>query len=132
MIRRCSLAGWPVFGFSGGSKGDNFSHCSSVSSPLLILPILHRVCKHALAHEVGSWNWIRIVSGFLARVLLLQQDFKQAESILTAALEPDAPMQPIGQRLVWAARAELALTRGDHDLALDITDWLIASAANLS
>ncbi len=86
----------------------------------------------ALAHEVGSWNWIRIVSGFLARVLILQEDFKQVESILTAVLEPDAPMQTIGQRLVWAARAELALVRGDHSLALDITDRLIASAANLT
>ena len=86
----------------------------------------------ALAHEVGSWNWIRIVSGFLARAYLLQQDFTKAESILTAALEPDAAMQTIGQRLVWAARADLALARGNPVLALDITDRLIASAANLS
>ena len=86
----------------------------------------------ALAHEVGSWNWIRIVSGFLARTLILQKDFKQAESILTVALEPDAPLQTIGQRLVWAARAELALARGDPELALDFTIRLIASAANLS
>jgi predicted ATPase len=101
---------------------------------LLVLPEARTSLEHALAlaHEVGSWNWIRIVSAFLARVLLLQQDFKQAESILTAALEPDAPMQTIGQRLVWAARAELALARGDPKLALDITDRLIASAANLS
>lgn len=86
----------------------------------------------ALAHEVGSWNWIRIVSGFLARTLILQHEFALAESILTAALEPDAPMQTIGQRLVWAARAELALARRDPDQALEITNRLIASAANLS
>jgi DNA-binding CsgD family transcriptional regulator/tetratricopeptide (TPR) repeat protein len=86
----------------------------------------------ALAHEVGSWNWIRIVSGFLARAYLLQQDFMKAKSILTAALEPDAAMQTIGQRLVWAARADLALARGNPVLALDIADRLIASAANLS
>jgi DNA-binding CsgD family transcriptional regulator len=86
----------------------------------------------ALAHEVGSWNWIRIVSGFLARVLILQQDLEQAGSILTAALGADAPMQTIGQRLVWAARTELALASGDHDRALDITNRLIASAANLT
>jgi len=86
----------------------------------------------ALAHEVGSWNWIRIVSGFLAPTYLLQQDLTKAASILPAALEPDAAMQTIGQRLVWAARAELALARSDPDLALDITNRLIASAANLS
>jgi predicted ATPase/DNA-binding CsgD family transcriptional regulator len=101
---------------------------------LLVLPEARASLEHALAlaHEVGSWNWIRIVSGFLARVLILQQDLALAGSILTAALEPDAAMQTIGQRLVWAARAELALARGDAGQALDITDRLIASATNLS
>jgi DNA-binding CsgD family transcriptional regulator len=101
---------------------------------LLVLPQARASLEHALglAHEVGSWNWIRIVSGFLARTLILQQDLALTDSILTAALEPGAPMQTIGQRLVWAARAELALARSDPDQALDITDQLIASAANLS
>jgi tetratricopeptide (TPR) repeat protein len=101
---------------------------------ILALPEARASLEQAftLAHEVGSWNWIRIVSGFIARALILQEDFKQAESILTDALEPDAPMQTIGQRLVWAARAELALARGEHRLALDITERLIATAANLT
>ncbi len=86
----------------------------------------------ALAQEVGSWNWIRIISGFLAPAYLLQHDHASADSILTAALEPDAAMQTLGRRLVWAARADLALARGDPGLALDITERLIASAANLS
>jgi predicted ATPase/DNA-binding CsgD family transcriptional regulator len=101
---------------------------------LLMLPEARASLEHALvlAHEVGSWNWIRIVSGFLARVLILQQNLAPAESILTAALEPDAAMQTIGQRLVWAARADLSLAGGDPGQALDITNRLIASAANLS
>ncbi len=86
----------------------------------------------ALAQEVGSWNWMRIVSGFLAQVLILQHDLAKADSILAAALEPSAAMQTIGQRLVWAARVELALARSDPGLALDLTDRLIASAANMS
>src|SRR5262249_45948231 len=86
----------------------------------------------ALAREVGSWNWIRIVSGFLASAYLLQQDQTSAEAVLPAALEPDPAMQTIGQRLVWAARAALALAGGDPGLALDITEKLIASATNLS
>src|SRR5713226_7933230 len=86
----------------------------------------------ALAQGVGSWNWMRIVSGFLAQVLILQHDLAKADSILAAALEADAAMQTIGQRLVWAARVELALARSDPGLALDITDRLIASAANMS
>src|SRR2546426_338612 len=86
----------------------------------------------ALAQEVGSWNWIRIISGFLAPAYLLQHDQASADSILTAALEPDAAMQTLGQRLVWAARADLALARDDPHLALHITDQLLASAVGLS
>jgi len=103
----------------------------------LDLLALHEARQHleqalTLAQEIGSRHWIRIVTGFLALAYLLQQDLTQAESILNAALPPDAPSQTIGQRLVWAARAELALARSDPGLALDITDRLIASAANLS
>jgi predicted ATPase/DNA-binding CsgD family transcriptional regulator len=86
----------------------------------------------ALAQEISSWHWIRIVSGFLASAYILQRDLTQAEAILNAALPPDAPSQTVGQRLVWAARADLALARRDPALALDITEQLIASAANLS
>jgi DNA-binding CsgD family transcriptional regulator len=101
---------------------------------LLALPEALQQLEYALAlaHEVGSLNWIRIVSAFLAPAYLLQQDLTKAESILTTALEPGAAMQTIGQRLVWAARADLALARSNPVLALDITDRLIASAANLS
>jgi DNA-binding CsgD family transcriptional regulator len=82
------------------------------------------------AQAVGSWNWIRIASAFLAQALLLQQD--KADAILTAALEPAGTMQTNGQRLVWVARAELALARGEPGQALSITEQLIASALNLS
>ena len=101
---------------------------------LLALPEAQHHLEQALrlSREVGSWNWIRIVSGFLALAHLLQQDHTSAESILNAALEPDAAMQTIGQRLVWTARADLALARGEPGLALSITDRLIASATNLS
>jgi tetratricopeptide (TPR) repeat protein len=101
---------------------------------LLALPEAQQHLEQALtlARELGSWNWIRITSGFLALLHLLQQDLTKAEAILTAALEADAAMQTIGQRLVWVARAELAMARGDPGLALDITERLIASAANLS
>ena len=101
---------------------------------LLILPeaLQHLEQALTLAHEVGSWNWIRIASAFLAHAYLLQENLAKAESILTASLEPDATMQTIGQRLVWAARADLALVSGNPELGLDITERLIASAANLS
>ena len=84
------------------------------------------------AQAVGSWNWMRIASAFLAQALLLQQDQAQADAILTSALEADGTMQTIGQRLVWVARAELALDRGEPGQTLSITEQLIASALNLS
>ncbi len=101
---------------------------------LLALPEAQQQLEQALAlaHEVGSWNWMRKVAGLLAPVYLLQNDHVSAEAILTAALEGDAPMQTIGQRLVWVARADLALARSDPGTALDITERLIASASNLS
>jgi len=101
---------------------------------LLALPEARQHLEQALAlaQETGSRHWIRVVTGFLARIYLLQQDQTSAEAVLTAALEADAAMQTIGQRLVWATRAELALARGDPGQALDITERLIASAANLS
>jgi DNA-binding CsgD family transcriptional regulator len=86
----------------------------------------------ALAQEIGSRFWTRTASEFLALVSLAQHDVTRAETLLNAALGPDDPAQTIGQRLVWAARADLALARGDPGLALDITERLIASAANMS
>jgi DNA-binding CsgD family transcriptional regulator len=86
----------------------------------------------ALAQEIGSRFWARIASGFLALVSLAQHDVMRAESLLNAALGPDDPAQTVGQRLVWYARTELALARNDPQLALRITDQLLASAANLS
>jgi DNA-binding CsgD family transcriptional regulator len=84
----------------------------------------------AQAQAVGSWNWIRIASAFLAQALLLQQDKAQADAILTAALEPDGAMQTNGERLVWVARAELALARDEPGQARSISEQLIASAVN--
>src|SRR2546423_195332 len=82
----------------------------------------------ALAQEIGSRFWTRIASGFLALVSLAQHDVARAEALLNAALGPDDPAQTVGQRLIWYARAELALARDDPNLALHITDQLLASA----
>jgi len=86
----------------------------------------------ALAHEIGSRNWIHIATGSLASTNIIQGDLMRAESILNAETSANTPTQTVGQRMVWCARAELALARGNAELALDITDRLIASAANVS
>ena len=86
----------------------------------------------ALAQEIGSRVWTRIVPGFLALVSLAQHDVTRAEALLNAALGPDDPAQTVGQRLVWYARTELALARNDPLLALHIADQLLASTTNIS
>jgi DNA-binding CsgD family transcriptional regulator len=82
----------------------------------------------ALAQESGSLFWIRTTTGFLAMAHMLQHELAQAGSLLTTALDPDTPSQTLGQRIVWYARAELALARDDPHLALHITDQLLASS----
>jgi tetratricopeptide (TPR) repeat protein len=101
---------------------------------LLVLPTAQQHLEQAvaLAQESGSLFWIRTTTGFLAMAHMLQHDLAQAESLLTTALDPDTPSQTLGQRLVWYARAELALARNDPSLALHITDQLLASAIGLS
>ncbi|HEY6410476.1 MAG TPA: tetratricopeptide repeat protein, partial [Ktedonobacteraceae bacterium] len=98
---------------------------------LLVLPTAQQHLEQAvtLAQESGSLFWIRTTTGFLAKTHMLQHDLAQAESLLTTALDPDTPSQTLGQRIVWYARAELALARDDPHLALHITDQLLASSS---
>ena len=84
----------------------------------------------ALAREIGSTHWIRFSSGFLAMAHLAQGDLERAAEVLDAALAFDAAADTLGQRLVWCARAELALARGDPGAAQEIVDRLLASPAN--
>jgi DNA-binding CsgD family transcriptional regulator len=93
---------------------------------------LHLEQALALAHEVGSQYWTRIASGFLALVSIAQHEAPRAESLLNDALGPDGPAQTVGQRMIWYARAELALARNDPPRALHITDQLLASAPGLA
>jgi DNA-binding CsgD family transcriptional regulator len=94
--------------------------------PLLVLLTYRSDEVHpSLSHFLAQLDRERLVS-------LAQHDVTRAESLLNAALGPDDPAQTVGQRLVWYARAELALARNDPPLALHITDQLLASAVGLS
>jgi DNA-binding CsgD family transcriptional regulator len=85
-----------------------------------------------LSHEISSKHWINTATGSLASALILQGELVQAEVVLNTEFSGDTPAQTIGQRMVRCARAELALARGDPELALQITERLSASAANIS
>ncbi|HEX5571918.1 MAG TPA: LuxR C-terminal-related transcriptional regulator, partial [Ktedonobacterales bacterium] len=59
-----------------------------------------------------------------------QRDYAAAAVTLDAATGTDARMRTLGDRMLWCARAELQLARGDADGALGIVDLLIASDPN--
>jgi DNA-binding NarL/FixJ family response regulator len=84
----------------------------------------------ALAHEVDTPGWERMVTSLLALAYLQQQDLVRAESTLGMLRNPQT--RRTGQRMAWCARAELALAQGNPGLALEIVEQLIKSVADLS
>lgn len=85
-----------------------------------------------LAQEIESQFWIHIVTGSLAKVYLLLDDQDRATMCLEDVIKTNIPMDTIGKRFCWIARAELALFEGDATLTIEILDRLVDSAKNLS
>jgi tetratricopeptide (TPR) repeat protein len=100
---------------------------------LLALPLAREHTERALvaAQAIDSRFLICSAASFLAATCVAQRDFTQADAVLDAALDRAAPSETLAQRLIWRARAELALARGDFATALRIADQLAASTANL-
>ncbi|MCL7455076.1 MAG: tetratricopeptide repeat protein, partial [Anaerolineae bacterium] len=111
------------------------AHCAlgAIYLDLLAWPLARRHLGQALdlAREVGSLFWTYSVSGLLALTCIEQGALDEAQGVLDTVLNPALPMETIGQRLVWLARATLAQAAGDPELALEIAGRLIDSAANL-
>lgn len=85
----------------------------------------------ALSREIGSGLMVYMVSSRLAEAYLLQAEFARAEAVLNQALAPEVLPRTGLERGIWRVRAELALARGEAEQALQISDQLIASAANV-
>ena len=77
-----------------------------------------------LAHSIGSWHWIRLLSGSLAGTCIEQGDLSAAKSVLDTGAPVETPMQTMGQRQAWVMRGELALAEGNPNAALDIAERL--------
>ncbi len=92
----------------------------------------HLVSALTLAQAMRSSNWIRTTAALLALTHLAQHELDRAQAQLDAILGPDAAAVTLGQRLCWAALAELALARGEPAAALHITDRLVSTAASLT
>jgi serine/threonine protein kinase/predicted ATPase len=101
---------------------------------LLALPEAQQHLEQALAlaQEIGSWFWTRNASALLASVCIGRGDLAQAEALLTAAPASDAPPQTQAQRLIWYARAQLALAQGEPYRTLAITEQLLASTTHVA
>lgn len=84
-----------------------------------------------MARELGSRYWTLNGSGFLAAVLVKQNELTRAAEVLDAALLQNAPAQSIGKRQVWASRVELALARQEPDRALEILALLLRDTIEL-
>src|SRR5262249_9133050 len=100
----------------------------------LNLPLAREHAERALAvaQAIDSRFLICSAAAFLAATCIAQRDFIRAEAVLDAAQDRDAPSETLAQRLIWRARAELAIPRADYATALRIVDHLTASAANLT
>ena len=86
----------------------------------------------AMGMEIGSRNWVCSSAGLLASAHVAQGDTALAEAVLDATIGWDAPAETLGQRLVWCARADVALARGHPAAALSIVDRLLDSAATVT
>jgi DNA-binding CsgD family transcriptional regulator len=101
---------------------------------LLALPLAreHAERAFATARAIDSRFLICTATSFLAITCVAQRDLMRAEALLDTVLDQDAPAETLAQRLIWRARAELALARKDFAAALRIVERLMASAANLT
>ncbi len=101
---------------------------------LLVLPAAREYLEQALAQAqvIGAPHWIRHAAALLASTLVQQRKLRRAEAVLSIALSADTPHASQAQRLVWCARAELALGTRDPGVALGILEKLSLSAPHAS
>lgn len=85
-----------------------------------------------MAREINSEIWQRQAAAALAEVFIGQGRLDGAQRVLDGALEASSPAQTLQERLIWAARARLALARGQAGAALAIVERLIATTQNLA
>src|SRR5690606_11273550 len=85
-----------------------------------------------LAEETHSLHWLRTSAGGLAMCYIEQHQLEPAQTLLDNVLDLALPPRTLGLRLLWRARAELALAQGDGALALESIERLVTSAFNLS
>jgi DNA-binding CsgD family transcriptional regulator len=86
----------------------------------------------SLAREVGSPLWVSTAIAALASTYVSAGETMTAASLLAEVMSDATPLRTQSQRLLWAARTELALANGQPQEALAIVDRLYSSARNLT
>lgn len=100
---------------------------------VLALPMarLHGERGVELARQVGATEQLRTAAALLAQTLIAQGEWARAEALLAEFhSQLYAATQTVSLRGIVSAQAELALARGDAQMALKLTDQLIQTAAH--
>ncbi len=84
-----------------------------------------------LARDIHSRGWTSTATAGLASAFVALGKTEAAASALADVLTPETPMRAQGERLLWAAQADMALASGRSRDAIAIVDQLYATAVNL-
>jgi DNA-binding CsgD family transcriptional regulator len=98
------------------------AHCAlgEIHLDMLNLPLARQHLEHTLtlARDIGSAFWTQMAIGWLAWVYALQRDHGRAESLLGSPPDAGAPIESLGQWWTVFGHIQLALARGNPELAL--------------
>jgi DNA-binding CsgD family transcriptional regulator/Tfp pilus assembly protein PilF len=84
------------------------------------------------APRTASPYWLRFSSALAALACVEQGDGSTADALLEGLVDFTRPPRTWAERVIWYARARLALRRGDPASALRLADELIAADPNIS
>ncbi|MEZ4733895.1 MAG: LuxR C-terminal-related transcriptional regulator [Caldilineaceae bacterium] len=101
---------------------------------LLDLPAARRHLEASitLAKAIGARFHVHQGAVYLSLLMIAQGELPQAATLLQETFSAALPLEPLAQRRVWGARAELALAQGDAEGALHIVERLLDAAVNLA
>lgn len=87
----------------------------------------HLERAYELALASGSMHWQMNSAGLLGVALVGEGHLDRAAAVLSEALPVEGPFHTQGRRCVWRGWVELALARGEPELALRLADHVIAT-----
>lgn len=90
----------------------------------------HLLESQRLSERAGAPIHLRLATAYLAYVHMGNRDVERARQTLDQLLEDGHQEDTVIARKCWAARASLAIGANDPDVALSITDRLLATTLN--